>query len=51
MMWGTIEYLAQHWVVATGTTNAYLQAYNYTDGSVKDRFSAIFKTYYQTIPM
>ena len=49
MTWSTMEYLAQHWVVATGTTNAYLQAYNYTNGSVKDRFSTIFKTYYQAI--
>lgn len=49
MMWGTIEYLGQHWVTTAGYTDYYIQQYNYTDSGVKDRFTAIFKTYYQAI--
>ena len=49
MTWGTIEYLAQHWTTTTGTIDNYIQLYNYTDNGVKNRFSSIFKTYYQAI--
>ena len=49
MIWNTIEYLAQHWAVTAGSTDAYIQQYNYTNSSAKDRFSSIFKTYYQAI--
>ena len=49
MMWGAIEYLGQHWVTTAGYTDNYIQQYNYTNSSVKDRFTAIFKTYYQAI--
>lgn len=49
MMWGTIEYLGQHWETTAGYTDNYIQQYNYTNNSVKDRFSNIFKTYYQAI--
>ena len=47
--WGTVEYLAQHWETTAGTTNNYIQTYNYTASSVKDRFTNIFKTYYKVI--
>lgn len=49
MTWGTIEYLAQHWETTAGTTNNYIQTYNYSASVVKDRFTDIFKTYYKVI--
>lgn len=49
MMWGAIEYLGQHWETTAGYTDYYIQQYSYTNSSVKDRFTNIFKTYYQAI--
>ena len=49
MTWGAIEYLGKHWEPTAGQTDQYIQQYNYTNSSVKDRFANIFKTYYQAI--
>lgn len=49
LMYGTIEYLAQHWEVNTNENLKALSRYNYMDGSVQGSMSGIYSQLYAVI--
>ena len=49
LMYGTIEYLAQHWEVNTNENLIALSRYNYMNGSVQGSISSIYSQLYAVI--
>lgn len=49
LMYGTIEYLAQHWDCSNGSYQEKISRFNYTDASVQGQFETIYTQLYKTI--
>lgn len=49
LMFGAIEYLAQHWDYAAESVEEKISRYNYIDASVQARFTNIYSQLYSTI--
>ena len=49
LMYGTIEYLAQHWDYTSQSIEENISRYNYINESVQSRFSSIYSQLYTTI--
>ena len=49
LMYGAVEYLAQHWNYNSGTVQEKISRYNYIDESVQGRFESIYSQLYKII--
>ena len=49
LMYGTVEYLAQHWNYNSETVQEKISRYNYIDESVQGRFESIYSQLYKII--
>lgn len=49
LMYGTIEYLVQHWDYSAGTVEEKISQFNYVDNGVRGKFEAIYTQLYKVI--
>lgn len=49
LMYGTIEYLAQHWDYTRGSVQEKISQFNYADDDVREKFEAIYTQLYKVI--
>lgn len=49
LMYGTIEYLAQHWDYTAASTQEKISQFNYMDDNVRSKFEAIYTQLYKII--
>lgn len=49
LMYGNIEFLAQHWDYTSGSSKEKLSRYNYQDGGVQSAFESIYSNLYSII--
>lgn len=49
LMYGTVEYLAQHWDCSANSTQEKISQFNYVDNSVQSSFETIYTQLYKII--